>query len=157
MRIAPRNELLRGHDDHRKSALKLRNRNAHGILDRVCLQARLRDDIRDNFSIACGMEDRAALFERAAEHGCIAEIAVMHKRHFALLVIDLHRLTVSALIAARCAVARMTDRSGAVRKTAEHLRRKYMLHKPQILMRREHAVIIERNAAALLPAVLQGK
>ena len=101
------------------------------------------------------MEDRAALFEQAAEHGGIAEIAVVDERHFALLVIDLHRLTVAPLTAAGRAVARVPDRGGAVRKAAEHLRREHMLHKPEILVRREHAVIVDRDACALLTAVLQ--
>ena len=81
----------------------------------------------------------------------------MDKRHFALLVIDLHGLTVPPLIAAGRAVARMADRHGAVRKAGQDLRRKDLSDQPEILVRREHAVIIDRDAGALLPAVLQRK
>ena len=51
----------------------------------------------------------------------------------------------------------MTDRHGAVREAGQDLRREHMIDQPEILVRREHAVLIDRDAGALLPAVLQRK
>ena len=154
VRIADGDQLLRGHQDQRKCALQLRDRKPHGILDRIGLQSRLRDEIRNDLGIARRVEDRAALFEHTAQSARIAEIAVVDKRHFSLMMIDLHRLTVPPLTAAGRAVARMTDRDPALRKAAEDLRRKDMIDEAEILMRREYAVIIDRDPCAFLPAVL---
>ena len=157
MGVTNSNQFLRGHEDQRECALELRHGKAHGILDGIRLQPRLCDEICDDLGVARAVEDRAALFKHAAQSACVAEVAVVDKRHLALLVIDLHRLTVAPLIAARRAVARVPDGDRTLRKCAEHSGCKHMVNEPEILMRIKHAVVIDRDAGALLPAVLQGK
>ena len=157
MRITDCNQLLCGHDNQRESALQLRNRKTHGIFDRIGLKPCLCNQICNNFGIACCVENCAALFEHTAQTSGIAEIAVMHQRHFALLMIDLHRLTVAALVAAGCSVAGMADCHRTVRKAGEHLRRKDMIDQTEILVCGEYAVIVDRDAGSLLTAVLQCK
>ena len=61
MGITHGDHLLRGHDDQRKGTLQLRHSKADGVLDRIGLQPRLRDEIRDDLGIAGRVEDRAAL------------------------------------------------------------------------------------------------
>ena len=51
VRVADSNQFLRGHEDQRECALKLRHGKAHGILDGIRLQPGLRDEICDDLGV----------------------------------------------------------------------------------------------------------
>ena len=103
------------------------------------------------------MEDRALVFQLAAQLHGIGQVAVVAQRHGAAAMTDDHGLGVGADAGARSGVAHMTG-SHVCRgsgQTCQHLRGEHLVYKAQIPVAGDHAVIVDGNTAALLPAVLQ--
>src|SRR6185369_15097655 len=67
-----------------------------GVAQRAGKIASLRacEEVHDDFGVAIGLEDRAAMFEFAAPLGGVGEIAVVAQRDFALVAVDHDRLGV---------------------------------------------------------------
>ena len=102
------------------------------------------------------MEDCAGQLQFAAELGGVTEVPVVRQRHFPLLMIDLNRLAVSAAGTAGRAVAHMADGHIPLRQTRKRIGRKDFADQPDVLMRGKNTIVVDDNAAALLPTVLQG-
>ena len=81
----------------------------------------------------------------------------MRESHAALHMVDDDRLGVVAVIASGRAVAHMADSDAAGAECVEPLRREYIVDEAHILIRGEQSVIVDDDAAGLLPAVLQRK
>ena len=155
-RVAQRYQLHRRHDDQRIGTIQPVHRRAHRLLDRRVGQALARHLVGDYLGVARRMEDRALQLELTAELRRVRQVAVVRHRHCALDVSDLYRLTVRPRAAAGRAVPDMPDSYRALAERRQCLMIEHLVDKPDILMRREHAVLVDDDAAALLPAVLEG-
>ena len=102
------------------------------------------------------MKDRAGEFQLRPQLIGIADISVMGQSHLALLVIHLHGLAVVPVVCAGGAVTHMPHSHGSGRKMRQFFFRKDLAHLTQILMGMEDPILVHYDAAALLPAVLQG-
>ena len=101
------------------------------------------------------MEYGACHFKLLAQLEGVDEVAVMRESHASLYMVDDDRLRVRSSSASGRAVANVTDRHRAHAELRHRLRGKNVVHKPDILIRSEYAVVVHDNAAAFLPAVLE--
>ena len=103
------------------------------------------------------MEDGALVFQLAAQLHSVGQVAVVAQCHGAAAVPDDHGLGVGADACAGGGVAHMTGSHVCCggRKACQHLRGEHLVYKAQIPVAGDHAVIVDGNTAALLPAVLQ--
>ena len=156
VRITRTDQLLRAHQHKGIRAVERVHRAAQRVLNGRRAQSFARDDIRDCFRVARRVKDRAGQLQCRAQSSGVGKIAVVRERHPALLVVDLDRLTVCAVRAARRAVARVRNCHRRFRKRSERLFRKHFGHQSDVLMRYKHTIVVYDNAAAFLPAMLQG-
>ncbi len=105
--IADSVEFILREDKKRVSAFDL----IEGITDGAGKIAGLRagDEMDDNFGVAVGLEDRAAMFELAAPLGGVGEVAVVTEGDFALVAIDHDGLGVEESFVAGSRVARVAN------------------------------------------------
>src|SRR5882762_5679693 len=91
------------------------------IADRTGKIARLRtrNQMNDDFGVAVGLEDRAAMLELAAPFGGVGEIAVVAEGDFAFVAVDHDGLGVEQRFVAGSGVARVAD-GEAARELREH-------------------------------------
>ena len=80
----------------------------------------------------------------------------MGQGQLSLQVVDLKGLTVGKVGAAGGAVAGVGNRQLPRGKPLHHVAGKHLAHQAQPFMAGEHAVVVDDDSAALLPAVLQG-
>ena len=82
-----------------------------GVAERAGKIARLRarEKMNDDFGVAVGLKDRAAMFELAAPLGGVGEVAVVAERDFALVAVDHDRLRVEQRFVSGGGVARVAD------------------------------------------------
>ena len=99
--------------------------------------------------------DYAAELKAGAQLVCVAEISVVCQGELTFLVVYNNGLAVCAVCAAGGAVAHMPHRHAAIGKLVHYRLCKYIIHRAEILVYGENAVIVNYNAAALLPSVLQ--
>ena len=154
--IARGDELLRAHDHQRIRALDALHGAQHGLLDAVAPQPLLRDDIGDDLGIAGGVEDRAAQLQLLAQLPGVDEVAVMAQSQGALEVVDEHGLSVDAALCAGGAVAAVAHGHAALVQLFQHVAGKDLVDQAHVLVAVDHAVVVDGDAAALLPAMLQG-
>ena len=96
-------------------------------------------------------------FELAAQLRRVDKVAVVADRHSALAVMQNHRLRVGTAALARRGIADMAgSHLCAAGQLLQHALGKDLADKAQIAVAGQHAVDVQRNAAALLAAVLQG-
>ena len=72
------------------------------------------------------------------------------------LVIDFNRLAIVAVCTAGCSIAGMTDSHGSLWKGVKDAAAENFTDKTDVLMRSEHSIVVDHDAAALLSAMLQG-
>src|SRR5258708_6844169 len=65
--------------------------------------------MHDNFGVAVGLEDGAAMLEAAAPLGGVGEVAIVAQRNFAFVAVDHDGLGVEESFVARSGVARVAD------------------------------------------------
>ena len=156
MRITRGNQLARRHDDQRIGTLNRRHRVEHRHLDTSALETLLYDRVRQHLGVRRGVEDAAGQLDALAQRAGIDQIAVVRQRQIAFAVRDAQRLCILAALQTGRRVADMADRhiSGHIVQNAliEHI-----VDQTEILMGADHTVIVDRDAAGLLTAVLQGK
>src|SRR5260370_22892116 len=106
-RIAHGVEFVFCEDEKRVRAFDL----IEGVTDRAGKIAGLRagDEMDDNFGVAVGLEDRAAMFELAAPLGGVGEVAVVTEGDLALVAIDHDGLGVEQSFVAGGLVACVAD------------------------------------------------
>jgi len=85
-RIANGEEFVAREHEQRISAFNLIERVAEGAFQIVRGAARYQ--VHDDFGIAGGLENRAAVLEAAAQFGGVSEIAVVRQRQLAFIAID---------------------------------------------------------------------
>ena len=71
-------------------------------------------------------------------------------------VVDEHGLSVAAILSAGGAVAAVTHSHAALVQLFQHVAGKDLVDQTNVLVAVNHAVVVDGDAAALLPAVLQG-
>ena len=86
----------------------------------------------------------------------VGEVAVVGQGHAALVVVHQDGLDVPLVVGPGGAVAHVAYGDGARAQGAEPLRRKHLVHQPHIPVRGEHAIVVHRDAGALLAPVLEG-
>ena len=156
MGITRGDELLRAHDHQRIRALNALHGAQHGLLDAFAPQPLLRDDIGDDLGIAGGVEDRASQLQLLAQLPGVNEVAVMAQSQGALEVIDQQGLGIAAALGAGGAVAAVAHGHAALMELFQHITGKNLVDQTHVLVAVDHAVVVDGDAAALLPAMLQG-
>ena len=103
------------------------------------------------------MEDGALIFQLAAQLQGVGQVAVVAQGHGAPPVPDDHGLGVGPHPAARRCVADVAGGHVGCRagNTGQHRRGEHLVHKAEIPVAGDNAVLVHCDAAALLPAVLQ--
>ena len=80
----------------------------------------------------------------------------MGQGHAALLVVDLNGLAVAPDRGSSGAVAGVAYRHGPPGQPGQRLAAEHLPHQPQILVGGKYPVVVDHDAAALLPPVLEG-
>ena len=114
-----------------------------------------RHQVHDHFGVAGGLEDRAAMFERAAQLAGVGEIAVVRQRQLALVAIDDDGLRVDQRSVAGGGVARVADGGGAG-QPREHRGLKDFLHQAHAFFEMQRGAVGGDDAGGFLAAMLQG-
>ena len=115
----------------------------------------MNDDVRDDLRVRAGVENSPFQLQFLLERLRIDQSAVEGKGHGALDVADNQRLHVRALRGAG-GIQYMANRHAAAAQVGQYLLIKGVRHQADIAVGADHAVIVDRNAAALLASVLQG-
>ncbi len=110
--------------------------------------------MHDDFGIAGGLENRAAMLEVAAQFGGIGEIAVVRQGQLAFIAIDDDGLRVDQRGIAGGGVARVAD-GGRARQARQHLRLEDFLHQAHALFEMQVGAIGRDDAGRFLAAMLQ--
>ena len=126
------------------------------LLDGGGAQTLLDDDVGDDLGVRGGLEDGALALQLLAQCVGVGEVAVVGQGHAALVVVHQDGLDVPLVVGPGGAVAHVAYGDGARAQGAEPLRRKHLVHQPHIPVRGEHAIIVHRDAGALLAPVLEG-
>ena len=154
-RIARGDELLRAHHQQGISAPDAPHHAHHSLLDAARGNAVLRDHMGDHFRVDRRLEDRAASGELFPHRFGIRKVAIVRDGEAALCIAHQKRLAILHEASAGCGVADVADRNlpwqGGKHVVIEHLADQ--AHRP---VDAQHASVADCNAAALLPAVLQG-
>src|SRR5258708_31800295 len=108
----------------------------------------------DDFGVAVGLENRAAMLELAAPLGGVGEVAVVAEGDFALVAVDHDGLGVEQGFIARGGVARVADREPA-RKLREHARLENFFDFAHRAVHVQLFAIARDDAGRFLAAVLQ--
>src|SRR5271155_4053787 len=106
------------------------------------------------FRVAGGLENRAAMFEAAAQLKRVGKIAVVSYGQLALIAIDHHRLRIGERSFTGCGIARVAN-GGSAGKTREHSRRENFLHQAHRFVELERIAIARSDAGGFLPTMLQ--
>ena len=101
------------------------------------------------------MENGAPRLQRTAQVVGVADVSVVRQRQPPLAVVDLNGLTVGAVGAACRAVADVPHAQPPGGQAAQDILAENLIDKSQVLVGDEHAVVIDHNAAAFLPPVLE--
>ena len=125
--------------------------------NRRCGNPLFGDDIGNDFGVAGRVENRAVHFQFPAQLGGVGQVAVVRKRHTAFDVVDHHRLRVLGRVAAGGAVTDVTDGHLPVAERFERVFFKHVVDESRAFVAMNHAVVVDGDAAAFLPAVLERK
>lgn len=155
LRVADRHQLLWRHDDHGIRALELVHRLFYRFLNRGGVQALVNDDVGDDLRVRAGVENSPFQLQFLLERLRIDQSAVEGKGHGALDVADNQRLHVRALRGAG-GIQYMANRHAAAAQIGQYLLIKGVRHQADVAVGTDHAVVVDRDAAALLASVLQG-
>ena len=101
------------------------------------------------------MEDGALQLQLLAQLGGVGQRAIVGQRHAALDVVDHQRLGVGATGAAHGAVAGVADGHLPGGQPFEHVCGEHVVDQAHVLVAGDQAVVVDRDAAALLAPVLQ--
>ena len=155
LRVADRHQLLWRHDDHGICALELVHRLFYRFLNRSGVQALVNDDVGDDLRVRAGVENSPFQLQFLLERLRIDQSAVEGKGHGALDVADNQRLHVRALRGAG-GIQYMANRHAAAAQVGQYLLIKGVRNQADVAVGTDHAVVVDRDAAALLASVLQG-
>ena len=104
------------------------------------------------------MEDGTLVFQLAAQLDGVGQVAVVAQCHGAAAMAHDHGLCVGPHAAASSGIAHMAGRhmSGGLGNACQHRRGEHLVHKTEVAVADNDAVIVHGDAAALLTTVLQG-
>ncbi len=152
--------LARTHDHQRIRARELLHGLHHRLLDVLRTDPRAGDQIGDHLRIDGCLENGPVIRQFAPEFGRIEQIAVMGQGQSPLDIVQNQRLRIFTAAAAGRGIAHMAHANVAV-KGLQRLRPKDLVAQPHALVDADRplgaAGIADRDAAALLPPVLEGK
>src|SRR6266403_495732 len=151
-RIADGNQLIGSEHEQRICAFHL----VQGIAQRTGEIARLRacQQMHDHFRVAIGLKYRAFVLQFAAPVRGVGEIAVVPKRHFALVAVDHDRLRVQQSLVTCGGIARVAD-SEIAGQIREHWRGKDFFHFTHRAMQMQLRAIAGDDSSRFLAAMLQ--
>ena len=155
VRVAEGDELLRRHDDARERPAELPHRLLDGRLGRAAGEPVPDDLIGDGLRVGRAVEDGAGQLEAPAQSGCVGQVPVVDEGEIALDMADDERLDVAALMAAGRGIPHMPDRHLTAAQLLQRLLREHLGDQSVRAVLRHHAAVADRDAAALLPAVLE--
>ena len=153
--VARGDELARGHDREGVRALEAVHGGADGRLDGAGAQPLAGYDVAYDLAVGGGGEDGALELELLAQLAGVGEVAVVREGHAALYVAYDDGLGVLARAPAGGAVAAVAYGHLPAREAAHDVLGEDVVHKAHVLVAGYHAVVVYRDAAALLAAVLQ--
>ena len=156
-RVADRDQLGGRHDDQTVRAFQHVHRLADGRFDAAHPQTVAGHQIADDLGIRGAVEDRALVFQLTAKLQRVGQVAVVAQGHRAAAMADDHRLGVGPHPAASRGIP---DVAGGhvgrgTGQACQHRRGEHLVHKAKVAVATDHAVIVDRDAAALLTTVLQ--
>ena len=102
------------------------------------------------------MEDAARQLELFAQFGRVCEVPVVGNGHGPLYMANDKRLRIGAQARARGGIAAVADAHLPAGHGVQHVLCEHFVHKAQLAALIDDAAVVYGNAAALLPAVLQG-
>ena len=156
VRIARGNQLFRRHNHKRIRALDRIHRLGDSLLDTRRQKALARDDIADDLAVVRRVENRAVVLQLSAQFERVDKVSVVRERHRALAVAHNERLRVDGAHVAGCGITAVANRHIAVSEAVERLPAEHLGNQPDIPVASDHAVIVDRDPAAFLAAMLQG-
>ena len=155
--VARGDQLGMGHDDQGIRTLDVIHRAADGHLNVGGQQAVLGQQIGNDLSVGRAVKDGTAHLQLAAQLGGVDQVAVVADSHRTFAVMQNHRLRVGPAALACRGIAHVAGcHLGAARQILQHALGEHLAHQPQIAVAGKHTVHIQGDAAAFLPAVLQG-
>ena len=155
--VARGDQLGVGHNDQTVRTLDVVHRAADRHLNVGGHQTVLGQQVGNDLGVRGAVEDGTAHLQLAAQLRGVDKVAVVADRHGALAVMQNHRLRVGAAALPGSGVTHMTGRHlGALGQLLQHALGENLADKPQVAVAGKHAVHVQGNAAAFLPAVLQG-
>ena len=110
--------------------------------------------MHDDFGVAVGLKNRAAMFELAAPLGGVGEIAVVAEGDFALVAIDHDGLRVEQRFVAGGGIARVADRRRCREVWSARSAEKFPRPRP-CAMQVQFGAVARNNAGRFLAAMLQ--
>src|SRR5487761_1585041 len=113
-----------------------------------------RHQMHDHFAVARRLEDRALMFQAAAQIQRVGQVAIVRQRQLAFIAIGNERLGVHQCGVARGGIARVADRHRA-RQARNHVRREKFLHQAHALFDAQLRAVGRGDARRFLPAMLQ--
>ena len=150
-------QLGMGHDDQRIRALDVVHRAADGHLNVGGQQAVLGQQVGDDLGIRGTVEDGTAHLQLTAQLGGVDQVAVVAYGHGTLAVMQNHRLRVGTAALACGGVTHVAGgHLGAAGQVLQHALGEHLAHQPQVAVAGKHTVHVQGDAAAFLPAMLQG-
>src|SRR3984957_4044919 len=151
-RIAPRVKFVGREHEQRVRTFHLIQR----VADRSGKIAglRAREEMHDDFGVAVGLEDRAAMFELPPPLSSVGGISVVAERHLSLVAIDQNGLRVEQCFVASGGIACVADRR-VPRKRAQYAGRENFFHFAHGTMKMQVAAIAGNDSGRFLAAMLQ--
>ena len=153
--VSDGNQFGRGHDYQRVRAAQPIHGAFHGNLNGGRIQSFLRNDVRNDFRVTGGVENRTFQFQLVTKLVGIDQVSVVCQCNSSLDMIDHNGLCVVAVIGTGGAVADMPDGNLTASETVENIRSKNVVDKTDVLVGGKGALVIDDNAAGFLPAVLK--
>ena len=148
-------ELPGGHDQQGEGPLQIPGGVAHRVLHAAAVEPGLGDGVGDELGVAGGVEDGPLVLKVPAELVHPHQIAVVDHRQGALHVLDGQGLGVLPFPRPGGGVAHMAHRHGAV-EPVQGLLVKDLAHQAHVLVKGLLPAVDGRDAAGLLPTVLEG-
>ena len=154
VRVADADELILRQQNERIAAAN----DIHHRANRVNkpLAALPCNQAQDDLCIDCRLENRAVLLHLRTQGVRVDEVAVMRHRQHTDLAAGNQRLCVDDVFASEGRIAHMTNRDFSL-QSAEDFFIEYLRHKSEVAIVLDALAVRDRDARALLTAVLQSK
>ena len=154
----PHGDQLGGRGDHQGVGAF---QHVHGGYDRFLdaggFKTRAHDGVGDDLRIRRGVKDRTLFLKGISNVPGIGQIAVMRQCQPAFVMVDEQRLQIALAVGTGGRVTHMTHGNIAFSQIGESCGGKHLVDKARIPAGGKDPIVVDDDARALLPAVLQGK